>query len=154
VKTAEQQRRELTATEHDRLDKLFSERIEQCLDSGQGACHLARAEIADLVVAALQHFDGTRYRLLTWCVMPNHVHVVFRPAPEHGLAGILHSWKSFTAKRANRILRKSGEFWQREYYDHLVRDEQDLQRIAHYVMENPARAGLKDWKWVWQHPSQ
>jgi REP element-mobilizing transposase RayT len=154
VKTAEQQKRELTAAEHDRLDKLFSERIDRYLDSGQGDCHLARAEIADLVVAALQHFDGTRYRLLAWCVMPNHVHVAFRPAPEHGLAGILHSWKSFTAKRANRILRKIGEFWQREYYDHLVRDEQDFHRIVHYVMENPARAGLKDWEWVWRWPAE
>lgn len=151
VKNARQQNRELTAVEQERLDKLFSERIEQYLDSGQGACYLARAEIADLVVAALRHFDGTRYRLLAWCVMPNHTHVVFCPGAAHGLAGVLHSWKSFTAKSANRILGRSGEFWQREYYDHLVRDEQDLYRIVDYVLENPTRAGLKDWRWVWRY---
>jgi REP element-mobilizing transposase RayT len=152
VETAEQQKRELTAVEQGRLDELSPERIEQYLDSGQGLCYLAQPEIADLVAGALQHFDGVRYQLLAWCVMPNHVHVVFQPAPEYELPGILHSWKSFTAKHANKVLKKGGEFWQREYYDHLARDEQDLDRIVRYVMENPARAGLKDWKWVWCSP--
>jgi REP element-mobilizing transposase RayT len=141
--------RERTRVEQDRLDRLFSERVEPYLDSGQGACHLARADISGLVVEALRHFDGTRYRLFAWCVMPNHVHVVVRPAPGQGLAGILHSWKSFTAKQANKILKtRGGGFWQREYYDHLVRDEQDLERIVQSVMDNPARAGLEGWKWV------
>ncbi len=80
--------------------------------------------------------------------MPNHVHVVFQPLAGHGLADILHSWKSFTAKKANRLLGRLGEFWQREYYDHLIRDGEEFQRIVRYVGENPRRAGLRNWPWV------
>ncbi|MCL5671668.1 MAG: transposase, partial [Acidobacteria bacterium] len=154
VKTAEQQGRELAGSEQDRLDQLFSERVEQYLDAGAGSCFLAKAEIAEVVAGALQHFDGERYRLLAWCIMPNHVHVVFEPSPGNALADILHSWKSFTAKSANEILGRTGHFWQREYYDHLVRDSQDLGGVTRYVAQNPAKAGLKDWPWVWVPASQ
>ena len=81
--------------------------------------------------------------------MPNHVHVVVRLLPGNKLADVVHSWKSFTAKRANELLGRSGSFWQREYYDHLIRDEQELERAMRYVSENPVKAGLRDWKWVW-----
>ena len=149
LKRAKQQGRELSATERKRLDELFSERIEAYLDSGAGACHLSDPEIADLAAKALRHFDSQRYRLLAWCVMPNHVHVVFRIFPGQSPDKILHSWKSFTAKKANEILRRTGEFWQREYYDHLIRNAEELARTIRYVAENPAKAGLKDWKWIW-----
>ncbi len=81
--------------------------------------------------------------------MPNHVHVVARLFPGQTLATVLHSWKSFTAKRANLILGLHGAFWQREYYDHLLRNEEELERVVRYVADNPAKANLKDWKWVW-----
>ena len=61
-------------------------------------------------------------------MMPNHVHVVLRILPGQDLAKVLHSWKSFTAKMANQMLRRDGAFWQREYYDHLVRDEHEFCR--------------------------
>ncbi len=152
VKTAAQQGRELTPLEQGRLDTLFSERIERYLDSGKGACYLARPDIARLVVGGLKHFDGVRYSLLAWCVMPNHVHVVLRPVSPNRLADILHSWKSFTAKRADDVLGLVGKFWQREYYDHLVRSEEDLDRVVCYVVSNPGKAGLEGWKWVWCKP--
>jgi REP element-mobilizing transposase RayT len=81
--------------------------------------------------------------------MPNHVHVVFQTLAGNALAGILHSWKSFSAKRANQIVHRTGEFWQREYYDRLVRDAAEFHRAVKYVADNPLRAGLKDWPWVW-----
>jgi REP element-mobilizing transposase RayT len=146
--TAKQQGRDLSPTEQKRLEKLFSERIESHLDAGTGACHLAKPAIAKMVAEALRHFDGSRYRLFAWCVMPNHAHVVFQPLGGHALADILHSWKSFTANQANRVLGRRGEFWRREYYDHLVRDEDDFARIVRYVAENPLKAKLRDWLWV------
>jgi REP element-mobilizing transposase RayT len=149
VRTAETQGRNLTAAEQKRLAELYSKRVEEALDAGSGACHLANPKVADMVASTLQHFDGTRYQLIAWCVMPNHAHVVFRLANGERIEEILHSWKSFSSKEANRILSRSGEFWEREYYDHLVRDGQDLERVVQYVVENPIRAGLKDWKWVW-----
>ncbi len=149
VKTARQQRRDLTAEEETKLAQLYSERIEAALDAGSGACHLANPNVADMVAGALRYFDGQRYQLTAWSVMPNHVHVVFQPASGYSLEKILHSWKSFTSKEANKILGKSGEFWERESYDRLVRNAQDLERIVRYVVENPVKANLKNWKWVW-----
>jgi REP element-mobilizing transposase RayT len=147
VKTARAQGRNLTATEETRLAELYSKHVEAALDAGSGACHLANPKVADIVVRALQHFDGERYQLIAWCVMPNHVHVVLQLAAGQKVEKILHSWKSFSSKEANKILKRSGEFWEREYYDHLVRDAQDLERIVRYVAENPIKAGLENWKW-------
>jgi len=122
------------------------------LDSGAGECWLARPFIAKLVQNALLHFEGQRYELLAWCVMPNHVHSVLKPANNWSLEKILHSWKSFTASEANRFLERKGEtFWQHESYDHMVRDENDLQHCVTYTEENPVKARLckkpEDWLW-------
>jgi REP element-mobilizing transposase RayT len=134
------------ARAHD-LDGVL-ETAERCLDSGLGECHMRDSRIAKVVADAIQHFQGTRYNLLGWCVMPNHVHVVFAPLGENKLDAILHSWKSFSALMANRLLQRRGIFWQREYFDHLVRNERSLLKILHYVRENPTRAGLPNWPWA------
>ncbi|MDP2896753.1 MAG: type ISP restriction/modification enzyme [bacterium] len=147
--TAKKLGRDLSPHERKRLAELFSERIESALDSGAGACHLSNPDIAATVAQALRHFDGQRYRLFAWCVMPNHVHAVFKPLVNHTLADIVHAWKSYTAKQANSALRREGAFWQREYFDHLIRDEAEFHRILGYVAENPGKARLRDWKWVW-----
>jgi REP element-mobilizing transposase RayT len=146
---ARQQKRELTPSEQKRLAVLFSKRIEKQLDSGAGECHLAKSRIAQLVVDALGHFDGKQYRLWAWCVMPNHVHVVVELRTGQSVAKILHSWKSYTAKEANKLLHRTGGFWQREYYDHLVRNERQLSAYIRYVQDNPRKAGLREWRWVW-----
>jgi REP element-mobilizing transposase RayT len=148
IREAASMNRDLTAEEIARLDHLYGERVERFLDSGAGSCRLSDPRIAELVKGALQFFDGQRYMLVAWCIMPNHVHVVFTVAPNHGLSDILHSWKSFTAHRATRLLGLTGEFWQREYYDRLIRDEEEYAAIVNYVLENPVRAGLTDWPWV------
>ena len=149
VKTANQLQRPLSPDERRKIQHLSSPIIEKYLDSGAGACHLKHPSIAEEVENALRHFDNQRYRLFAWCVMPNHVHVVVRLLPGHTLAEAVHSWKSFTAKRANEALGRQGSFWQREYYDHLIRNEGELERSIRYVAENPEKANLKDWRWVW-----
>ncbi len=95
-----------------------------------------------------RHFHGKRYRLFAWCLMPNHVHVLFSPLQGNMLENILHSWKSYSAQRANALLRRTGPFWQREYFDHLIRNEASLRKITKYILDNPKRAGLSDWPWV------
>lgn len=122
--------------------------IEKYLDRGAGECWLRRPEIASIVAAAIAELDGKKYRLLAWVIMPNHVHLIFRLLPGHALPETLHSLKSFTSKQANAVLRRSGAFWQREYYDHLLRGEGSLEKAVHYVLTNPERAGLKNWNWV------
>ncbi|MCL2700057.1 MAG: class I tRNA ligase family protein, partial [Phycisphaerae bacterium] len=145
---AKQQQRELTAREEYELDKLYSDRVESFLDAGAGECLLKKPEIAQVVADALKHFDLERYELLAWCVMPNHVHVVIHPLADHSLQDILHSWKSFTAKQINAMLGRTGTLWQDEYYDHLIRDEEDFNHAINYVAQNPGRIGLQNWPFV------
>ena len=116
---------------------------------GTGPAAWLDPRVAEMVSNALQHFEGERYTLVAACVMPNHVHAVFAPLHGHGLADILHSWKSFTSKEANKLLGTTGQFWEREYFDRLIRNADELERTVRYVAENPTKAGLKDWKWVW-----
>jgi REP element-mobilizing transposase RayT len=80
--------------------------------------------------------------------MPNHVHAVLQPMPGHDLPEILHSWKSYTAKEINQMLGVKGQLWEAEYYDHLIRDERDFEAQIEYVLANPMKAGLREWKWV------
>jgi len=123
--------------------RLFSDRVEQWLDSGSGSCCLAHPDVADIVADALRHFDGDRYILDEWVVMPNHVHVLVTPLATHSLSDILHSWKSFTATAINKALRQSGQLWQHESYDHIVRSEWQLQHFRRYIRENPEKSGIK-----------
>ena len=80
--------------------------------------------------------------------MPNHAHAVVKPIQNHKLDEVLHSWKSYSAHEINKALGRQGEFWQREYYDHLVRSESELIRVVDYTIHNPEKAGLLDWPWV------
>jgi REP element-mobilizing transposase RayT len=121
---------------------------EQALDDGLGVCYMRDPRIAKIVADTILHFHGQRYSLWAWCVMPNHVHVIFSPLGEYTLESILHSWKSYSALEANKVLGRMGRFWQREYFDHLVRNEASLLKIARYVQENPQEAGLHNWPWV------
>ncbi|MEI8383245.1 MAG: transposase [Planctomycetota bacterium] len=148
IQAAMQKSGQLSPAEADRLQVLFSEKVEAFLNQRQGACWMMRDDVAELVQNALLHFDGTRYDLFAWCVIPNHVHVVVRPRPEHSLESILHSWKSFTSRKIGQIVGKTGTIWQSEYYDHLIRDEDDLFHAMEYVLNNPQAAGLENWRWV------
>jgi menaquinone-specific isochorismate synthase len=149
VTTANQLHRDLSPDERRKIQRLSTPIIEKFLDNGAGACHLRNPIIAEELANTLRHFDLKRYRLFAWCIMPNHVHVVARLFPGEKLAAVVYSWKSFSAKHANRVRGAHGAFWQREYYDHLIRGEEEFGRAVRYVAENPAKANLRHWKWVW-----
>jgi len=130
----------------------YADEVDILLDRSTGELWLDRPEIASLVASALLHFAEERYQLRAWCVMPNHVHAVLRPPGTHTLDSILHSWKSFTANQANRLLDRRGRpFWQPESYDHWIRDDAELSFCCHYTEDNPVKAGLcqrpGDWPW-------
>ncbi len=130
------------------LRTLMLRRIEQELDKGAGECWLRRPDVASMVQGALLHFDGDRYDMRAWCVMPNHVHAVARLLPESALSEVLHTWKSYSSRTANRLIGRKGRFWQADYYDHVVRKPEDLRRCIDYVLANPRKSGLKNWPWV------
>lgn len=125
-------------------------KIEAYLDRGHGQCYLRDLRIAKLVQENFWHHDGEKYRLLAWVVMPNHVHLVVE-IWDVPLGGILKSWKSYTSKAANKILGRAGTFWEDDYFDHYLRDDEHYRRVVHYIENNPNKAGLvkspAEWPW-------
>ena len=124
----------------------------------RGSNWLSNPDIAKIVQDSLHFFNGQRYSLDAYCIMPNHVHAVFKPLEKpagdfFSLTSIMHSIKRFTAREANKILERSGPFWQPETYDHIVRDDSELLRIIRYVINNPVKAGFvgnwEDWEWTY-----
>ncbi len=151
--TAQRGKRLLTDSEEEVLEELHFKTLD-ILEHDRKNRILEQDQIAEIVANALMHFDGDRYRLFCWTIMPNHVHVVFQPIGTWQLAQILHSWKSFTANAANKALDRRGSFWQAESYDHLIRNQKDLVRCVEYTWSNPEKAGLMDWRWRWKTPSE
>ena len=127
------------------------ERIERYSDQGHGACWLRDERIAESIEKTLLHFDGVRYRLLAWVVMPNHVHALLETLPGFPLGGVVHSWKSFSAKQVNKLLGRTGPFWMQDYFDRYIRDEEHFAAAREYIELNPVKAGLvrsaDDWQW-------
>ena len=123
----------------------------QGIEANFGQRFFATPEVADLVEGALLHFDGERYRMLAWCVMSNHAHVIVEQMEGWPLASVIHSWKSFTANEVNRVLGRKGPLWMREYFDRFMRDDDHLNGTIAYVESNPVTAGLverpQDWRW-------
>jgi REP element-mobilizing transposase RayT len=126
-------------------------RIEAYLDRGAGSAFMNNPLIANEVQNALLFFDGTRYRLQAWVVMPNHVHALLTPFAGWELGDILHSWKSYTANECNKLLGRSDDFWQTETFDRYIRNEKHYYNAIRYIENNPVKAGLvrkaEDWPW-------
>jgi REP element-mobilizing transposase RayT len=137
-------------------------RWDDALDhASNGPFWLQQPEIAATVAESLHYRDSKVYALDVFCIMPNHVHTVFTPLAKeegvcHALQTIMHSLKRRTARQANNILGCEGQFWQHESYDHIVRDQPEWERIVHYVLNNPVKAGLviswEEWPWTYLRP--
>ena len=124
---------EVTASEY---YDTFPVKLDAWLDAGYGSCILFREDCRRIVVENLLHFNGTRYRLHAFVVMPNHVHVLVEIANRDDLPKIVHGWKSYTANRMNEATGGSGGVWQREYYDRLIRNEEHYVRTVEYIRKN------------------
>ncbi len=112
------------------------------LEPSSGACVLKDPALSRVVEGALLHFQEERYVLSAWCVMPNHVHVVVTPNVDRSLAEILQSWKSYSAHEINRRLGRRGKVWQKESFDHIVRNVAGFEKFVAYTERNPVEAGL------------
>ena len=134
-------------TKHEYQER-FQDGREKWLDQGHGACLLRHPEIASVVAGALRHFDRERYVLDSWVIMPNHVHALVQLQRGFALSEILHSWKSFTAKKINRLKGTKGTVWQDENYDRIVRSLDELQHYRDYVARNPQNAELREGEFI------
>lgn len=150
-------------------------RVAAYLDAGHGSCILRVPELAEMVQETFTHFAGDRYHLHAWCVMPNHVHVLFQPTNGWTMSKIVSSWKSYTGRRISAYAKANGlpaglsatlvrghadatlgrgvpsRVWHREYWDRYIRDHAHYMTVVRYIHENPVKAGLiakaHDWKW-------
>ena len=132
-------------------DRERRKELEAYLDRGRGECWLKRADIAALCENAFRHFDGERYQLKAWCLMPNHLHVLIKVMTVP-MSEFVQSWKGFTARRAKKILEHTeGAFWADDYWDTFMRDEAHERQTVRYIENNPVKAGLllnpKEWPW-------
>ncbi len=100
--------------------KLFCTR-DRFLDQGLGECHFKHFEIAQIVMESLLHFDEQRYYLSDAIVMPNHVHFIAAFPDEEKFLSQCTQWKRFTARAIHQRLNRTGEFWQVDQFDHLIR---------------------------------
>ena len=128
-------------------------RIERHLDQGEGARYLQEPQIADIVETALYYFDEERYQLLSWVIMPNHVHLLLTPQSGHSLTEILRSLKSYTAHKANKVLERTGKFWFEDYFDRYIRDADHYATVVRYIENNPVKAGLCHAPQEWRYGS-
>jgi putative transposase len=113
--------------------------------------YLRQPDIARIVVDSIHKgVELGHYELAAYVVMANHVHLLIRPVVSPDL--LLKSLKGSTARYANKLLGRTGEpFWQKESYDHWVRNQVEFDKIRAYIEENPVKAGLvrtpRDFPW-------
>ncbi len=124
------------------IEAALRRRIEAYLDQGYGKCYLKDERVATMVQNSLLFHDGERYRLSSWVVMPNHLHFLATPCAGIELSDIQHSLKSYTAHEANKILRRTGPFWQVEAFDRFIRNHEHYIKTIDYIENNPVKAGL------------
>lgn len=140
---------ELTNEKAGKVEAIMRRRVEAYLDQGHGSCYLKEPGVATLVQNALLFHDQSKYRLAAWVVMPNHAHVLCSPGIRHSLAEIMHSLKSYTANEANKMLGRTGRFWQKEYFDRYIRNARHFAKVVAYIENNPVKARLceeiEDW---------
>lgn len=122
--------------------RLFSARIDQWLDEGHGSCVLRQPDIREAVIESLEHFDQQSYELLSYVIMPNHVHVLMMLHPDWLLEKVLFTWKRRTAGVIHEKLGLYGQFWQHDYFDRLIRDGDHLRNVIRYIRRNPVKARL------------
>ena len=139
-----------------RRSQEWRNRIDQILDAGYGSSLLKHPECASIVAEAFRFFDGKRYDLIAWVIMPNHVHLVIRQYDGWPLGGLLRSWKGFTTKKIKEALADTPfllqDVWQRGYWDRRIRDERHFAAALRYMAYNPVKAGLvitpEEWPWL------
>jgi REP element-mobilizing transposase RayT len=133
--------------------RLYFGRFDELLDaSHHGPTWLNNRQVAQTVADSLQHFNGKAYTLICYCIMPNHVHVVVSlPDEAPPLVKTLQRLKGYSALQANKVMGRTGQFWQRETYDHIVRSPEEMTRVIAYVINNPVKAGLVDNWEAWPH---
>jgi REP element-mobilizing transposase RayT len=149
----ERQRGSTTHAERRAIELERARAVQRALDCAYGECLLRDRRAAQVVHDAIQYLDGWKYDLVCWCVMPNHVHLVYTSDTDDE-PSIVKSLKGHTGREINRLLERDGRVWATGYFDHMVRDSRELQRVVRYIASNPQCAGLGDWPFIGMRPEK
>lgn len=124
--------------------------VEKYLDCGYGECYLKNPNVAKIVKNKLLAMTDNEFKLHAWVIMPNHVHLLLTPCAGKSLSRIMQKIKGATAREANLYLKRTGEFWMRDYFDRYIRDNNHFFKALDYIHNNPVKAGFCadyfDWK--------
>ena len=131
----------------------YRHEIDKVMDSGYGSCLLNDKNCASIVLDSWKFFDGEKYDLIAYVIMPNHVHLLIKTFEGHQLSEIIHSWKSFTSSLINKKIGRKGKLWQREYWDRFIRNEKHFYKTIDYIHMNPVKAGLVESQYDWRFSS-
>lgn len=132
----------------ERYQSFVANRWNDHLDQCHGQCVLRRAEFAQEIAQSLTHFDGERYDLTDFVVMPNHVHLLAAFPDEDAMLSQCESWKHYTARKINRALNRDDRFWQADAFDQLVRSVESFLYYRRYIADNPKKAKLKEGEYL------
>ena len=142
-------KRELNVTDSKADRILLQRRIEKYLDQGYGQAFMKEHRVASMIQNVLLRSDGESYRLSAWVIMPNHIHLLATRFENYTLAEIMQSLKSITSHKANRILKRDGQFWMMDYFDRYIRNSEHFAKTVRYIENNPVSARLckrpEDW---------
>ena len=141
---------ELSEQQRRKFFKHFNRCREDFLDTCHGRCLLRRPELANIVANSLLHFDGERYRMGDFVVMPNHVHLLAAFASDDAMREQFDSWLHYAAFRINQQIGEKGHFWQQEPFDHLVRSGQQYEYLRDYIADNPKKAKLREAEYIYR----
>ncbi len=133
----------LSGAEQNQFQRTFNPVREDFLDNCLGKCLLRNQELAAIVADSLMYFDGSRYRMGDFVVMPNHCHLLAAFATAETMNAQTDSWLHYTAYRINRAIGQKGKFWQQEAFDHLVRSPEQYRYLRQYIAQNPEKARLQ-----------
>ena len=146
-KTGREQLEEVDRTDFARR---FNRLREQELDTCHGACLLRSPAAADILSETLMFFDGERYVMGDFVILPNHVHLLVAFYDDTNLRKQCASWMRYSAREINRLVGRVGALWQEEPFDHLVRSEDQLEYLRRYIAENPRKARLPEGQYLYR----
>ena len=137
----EQYRRDRESADHAARKGAFR-KVEDCLDTGTGDCTLAKPGVAKAFIDNLFKGQEQLYRVSSFCVMPNHVHLLLKLQQESKLGEAMKLIKGRSSRVINQLANRSGQLWQPDYFDRMIRDDIHFERAQHYTHWNPVKAGL------------
>lgn len=145
---------QMTSRDAFQFSKVFNRKREDVLDECQGRCLLRNPSIASIVSKTLLFFDGIRYEMGDFVIMPNHVHLFAAFEDAGQMKSTFNSWLHYSAREINKFLGERGHFWQYEPFDHLIRSNRQFEYIREYIKNNPIKAKLREGEFLYRrHPT-